>query len=142
MNKAIQVGNLGSDPRVGQLPSGTPATDFNIAVNRRYTQNGQQVEETVWFKVRTYRNLAQNCGRFLGKGSKVLVEGRMAAPEPYINPRDGKAYATNVIIAERVEFLSTANGASANEELDGAMAAAAGAAVVTEEEMLSASVDF
>ena len=141
MNHGALIGNLGSDPRVGQLPSGQPATDFTMAVNRRFTSNGQLVEETTWFKVRTFRNLAVNCGKYLSKGRQVSVEGRIGQPEAYIG-RDGKAYAINVIYASNVEFLGTPNGAAANQELDGAMAAAAGAAVVTEDEMMAASVDF
>ena len=141
MNHGTLIGNLGSDPRVGQLPSGQAATDFTMAVNRRYVTNGQTVEETVWFKVKTYRNLAANCGRYLAKGRQVAVKGRVGQPEPYIGS-DGKPYAINVLFAESVEFLGTPNGAAANQELDGAMAAAAGAAVVTEAEMMSASVDF
>ena len=141
MNTGTWIGNLGSDPRVGQLPSGQAATDFTMAVNRRFTSNGQLVEETVWFKVKTYRNLAANCGKYLGKGSKVAVKGRVGQPEPYIG-RDGKPYAINVLVAENVEFLTTASGAVANQELDGAMAAASAAAVVTEDEMMAASVEF
>ncbi|MCO5246824.1 MAG: single-stranded DNA-binding protein [Anaerolineae bacterium] len=112
-----------------------------MAVNRRYVTNGQTVEETVWFKVKTYRNLAANCGKYLAKGSKVAVKGRVGQPEPYIG-RDGKPYAVNVLFAENVEFLTTASGAAANQELDGAMAAASAASVVSEDEMMAASVDF
>ena len=141
MNHGTLIGNLGSDPRVGQLPSGQPATDFTMAVNRRFTSNGQLVEETTWFKVRTFRNLAANCGKYLSKGRQVSVEGRIGQPEAYIGS-DGKAHAINVIYASNVEFLGTPNNAAANQELDGAMAAAAGAAVVTEDEMMAASVEF
>ena len=141
MNTGTWIGNLGSDPRVGQLPSGQAATDFTMAVNRRFTSNGQLVEETTWFKVKTYRNLAANCGKYLAKGSKVAVKGRVGQPEPYIG-RDGKPYAVNVLFAENVEFLTTASGAAANQELDGAMAAASAASVVSEDEMMAASVDF
>ena len=141
MNTGTWIGNLGSDPRVGQLPSGQAATDFTMAVNRRYVTNGQTVEETVWFKVKTYRNLAANCGKYLAKGRQVAVQGRIGQPEAYIT-NDGKARAVNVIYASNVEFLGTPNNAAANQELDGAMAAAAGAAVVTEDEMMAASVEF
>ena len=141
MNTGTWIGNLGSDPRVGQLPSGQAATDFTMAVNRRYVTNGQTVEETVWFKVKTYRNLAANCGRYLAKGRQVAVKGRVGQPEPYIGS-DGKPYAINVLFAENVEFLTTASGAAANQELDGAMAAASAASVVSEDEMMAASVDF
>ena len=141
MNESILTGNLGADPRSNTLPNGTNVCDFSMAVNRRYTTNGTQVEETVWVKVTAWRNLAINCGRFLSKGSKVLVTGRLEQPEIF-QGRDGKWRAINHVTATNVEFLGTPNGAAANEELDGAMAAAAGAAVVTEAEMMSASVEF
>ncbi|MCB0057125.1 MAG: single-stranded DNA-binding protein [Caldilineaceae bacterium] len=144
MNESILTGNLGADPRSITLPNGTNVCDFNMAVNRRYTTNGQQVEETVWVKVTAWRNLAINCGRFLSKGSKVLVTGRMEQPELF-QGRDGVWRAINHMTATNVEFLTTSGGAIANEELDGAMAAAAGTAVsgeVTEAEMMSASVEF
>ena len=141
MNQATYTGNLGADPRSVTLQNGTNVCDFNVAVNRRYTTNGQQVEETVWVKVTAWRNLAINCGRFLSKGSKVLVTGRLEQPEIF-EGRDGKWRAINHMTATNVEFLSSPNGAAANQELDGAMAAAAGAAVVTEDEMMAASVEF
>ena len=141
MNQSICTGNLGADPRSTTLQNGTNVCDFNVAVNRRYTTNGQQVEETVWVKVTAWRNLAQNCARFLSKGSKVLVTGRMEQPELF-QGRDGVWRAINHMTATNVEFLTTANGAAANQELDGAMAAASAAAVVTEDEMMAASVDF
>jgi len=144
MNESILTGNLGADPRSNTLPNGTNVCDFSMAVNRRYTTNGTQVEETVWVKVTAWRNLAINCGRFLSKGSKVLVTGRLEQPEIF-EGRDGKWRAINHMTATNVEFLSSPNGAAANQELDGAMAAASAAAVngeVTEAEMMSASVEF
>ena len=72
--KIILVGNLGSDPERRATPDGTPVTSFSVATNKRWTtKDGQQGEKTVWWRVTTFRGLAETCAKYLTKGRQVLV---------------------------------------------------------------------
>ena len=74
----IIVGNVGKDPEMRYTPSGQAVTSFSIATNRQYTTgNGEQVKETVWFRVTTWGKQAEVCNQYVKKGMKVLVEGRL-----------------------------------------------------------------
>lgn len=109
----ILIGNLGRDPEMRYTPSGQPVTSFSVATNRRYTNaNGEQVEETLWFRVTTWGKLAETCNQYLKKGSKVLVEGRLTGDPRTGGPRiwngqDGQPRASFEVTAQTVRFLST-----------------------------------
>jgi single-strand DNA-binding protein len=78
----IIVGNLGKDPEMRYTPSGQAVTNFNVATNRQYTgSDGNQVKETIWFRVSTWGKQAETCNQYLKKGSRVLIEGRLI-PDP------------------------------------------------------------
>jgi len=78
LNKIILIGNVGADPEMRYTPDGNAVTSFNIATNYRYTtSSGEAKEETEWFKVITWRKLAEQCNQFLAKGRQVYVEGRL-----------------------------------------------------------------
>jgi single-strand DNA-binding protein len=109
----IIVGNLGKDPELRYLASGQAVCDFNIATSRQYTSsNGQQVKETIWFRITTWGKQAETCNQYLKKGSKVLVEGRLSpdpatgGPKTYTK-KDGTPGASYDITASTVRFLSS-----------------------------------
>jgi len=78
LNKIMLIGNLGRDPELQVTAEGTPVTKFSLAVNRKYkTGTGELKEETEWFTIVTWRQLAEICERYLHKGSKVYIEGRL-----------------------------------------------------------------
>ena len=80
LNKLLIIGNLGSDPEMRYTPNGNPVTSFTVATNRRYkTSEGEDREETEWFRVSAWNRLAENCNQFLQRGSKVYVEGRLSS---------------------------------------------------------------
>lgn len=114
----ILVGNLGRDPEMRYLPSGDPVTSFSVATNRQYTSgSGEQVKETVWFRVSVWGKMAEACNQYLKKGSKVLIEGRLVADQATGGPRiwtgqDGQARASFELRAQTVRFLSTRGEAS------------------------------
>lgn len=109
-NQIIVEGFLGQDPEMRFTPNGTPVTNFSVAVNRRWTtQDGQDGEETVWFRVAAWNGQAEPCNQYLKKGSRVLVKGRMREPSAWIN-QQGDARSTNEITAEQVIFLDRPNG--------------------------------
>jgi single-strand DNA-binding protein len=109
----IVVGNLGRDPEMRYTPSGQAVTNLNVATNRQYTaSDGNQVKETIWFRVSTWGKTAENCNQYLKKGSKVLIEGRLNPDPATGGPRvftrqDGSSGATFEITAQTIRFLST-----------------------------------
>src|SRR5512145_2346503 len=109
----IVVGNVGKDPEMRYTPSGQAVTSFSVATSRSYTgSNGQQVKETVWFRISAWGKLAETCNNYLKKGSKVLIEGRLA-PDPATggpriwNKQDGSSGASFEVTANTVRFLSS-----------------------------------
>ena len=109
----IIAGNLGRDPEMRYIPSGQPVTSFAVATSRKYTNNaGQQIEETIWFKVTTWGKQAEVCNQYLKKGSKVLVEGSLKGDPNTGSPRiwtkqDGTPGASFEVTANTVRFLSS-----------------------------------
>lgn len=109
----IVVGNVGRDPEMRYTPSGQAVTSFSVATSRNYTNSaGQQVKETIWFRVSAWGKQAETCNTYLHKGSKVLVEGRLTADPASGGPRvftrqDGTTGSSFEISASMVRFLST-----------------------------------
>ena len=109
-NKVLLIGNVGNDPEMRYTPNGDPVTDFRMAVNRRWTTaDGEQHEETEWFRVTAWRRLAEQVNQYLVKGRRVYVEGRLSS-SAYID-REGQARASLDVNAFTVLFLDRAGGA-------------------------------
>ena len=84
MNKIILIGNLTRDPELRTTPNGYAVCDFTIAVNRRRSgqqQAGQQGDAD-FFRITAWRQLGENCAKYLSKGRKVFGNG--AAERPYL----------------------------------------------------------
>ncbi|MGZ6338820.1 MAG: single-stranded DNA-binding protein [Candidatus Limnocylindrales bacterium] len=80
--KMLLIGNLGRDPEMRYTPSGRPVTQFTLAVNRNTkNQAGEWQEQTEWFRVTAWGQLAERTAEQLRKGSKVFVEGRFQSRE-------------------------------------------------------------
>ena len=95
MNKVILVGNLTRDPELAQTPSGISVCKFSIAVNRDYTNaNGER--DADFINIVTWRNLADNCAKYLVKGSKVAVCGSLQTSS-YEDRNGEKRYRTDVV---------------------------------------------
>ena len=116
--KLIIIGRLGRDPESRVTPDGTPVTSFSVATDRRWTDaNGQQQSRTTWFRVITWRRLAETCAEYLSKGALVAVEGEVQEPKPYAG-RDGAWHASLDVTAAAVKFLSS-KGERASEDSGG-----------------------
>ena len=99
------IGNLTRDPELRTTQSGVSVCTFTVAVNRRKTQN-QQHPEADFFRVTAWRELGENCAKWLIKGRKVAVVGPVSVSTYHGN--DGKTYANLEVLAQDVEFLSQA----------------------------------
>ncbi len=112
----IIVGNVGRDPEMRYTPSGQAVTSFSVATSRQYNnQQGQQVKETIWFRVSAWGKQAEVVSQYLKKGSKVLVEGRLNADPNTGGPRtfqrqDGTTGTSFEVTAQTVRFLTPKGG--------------------------------
>ena len=109
VNKAIIVGNLGSDPEVRYTPSGHPVASFNVATTESWTKDGDKQEKTEWHRIVLWRKQAELAGKYLSKGSKVYIEGKLETRK--WEDQNGQTRYTTEIIGQNVQFLdSKGNG--------------------------------
>lgn len=103
MNKIMIIGNLTKAPELRSTQDGTPVCGFTVAVNRQRTKNNPEPGAD-FFNVNAWRGLGENCAKFLDKGRKVAVTGRISLRTW---EKDGKHGASLEVLAEDVEFLSS-----------------------------------
>ena len=107
MNKLTIIGNLCKDPELRTTQSGVSVCTFTVAVNKRQRQNAQNGQpEADFFRVSAWRELGENCAKWLIKGKKVAVVGSVSVSTYTGN--DGRTYANLDVLAQDVEFLSPA----------------------------------
>jgi single-strand DNA-binding protein len=106
VNRVELVGWIGAEPRSRFIPSGTAVCDFRVATNRPAGRNeaGERVVEAEWTTVEAWDKLAEQCGRFLHKGSRVRVVGSLQTQSWEDRESGQKRYKT-VVRAEEVLFL-------------------------------------
>ena len=120
MNKVSLIGNLTRDPEMSETPSGIPYCRLGIAVNRPYSgSDGERA--TDFFNITVWRAQAENCGRYLKKGSKVSVVGSLQNRS--YEDKDGIKRNVTDVIANEVEFLTPKNAQSSDETDGGAVSA-------------------
>ena len=114
LNKIMLIGNLGRDPEMSYTPDGTAVTKFSLAVSRRSKDRdtGERREETTWFNIVAWRQLAETMNQYLHKGSKVYIEGRMTSRK-YTN-KDGMEVTAWEVVASEMEMLEP-KGASSQQ---------------------------
>ena len=113
MNKILIIGNLGSDPEMRYTPNGNPVTSFTVATNRRYrTSDGENREETEWFRISAWNRLAETCNQYLQKGSKVYLEGRLSSRTYTAN--DGTTRVSLDVNASEVRFIDSRNNSGSD----------------------------
>lgn len=77
VNKVILVGNLGADPEIRHLESGSKVANISVATSETYVKNGEKNEQTEWHKVELWDRLADLCEKYLSKGRTVYIEGKI-----------------------------------------------------------------
>ena len=105
VNKAILIGNLGSDPEVRYTASGTPVASFSIATNEKWTDksSGEKKEKVEWHRIVAWGRLGEICGEYLSKGRQVYIEGRIQTRS--WDDRDGNKRYTTEIVAQSMTML-------------------------------------
>lgn len=104
MNKLTIIGNVVRDPEMRTTQSGINVCSFTVAVNRRVKGDSQAAD---FFRVTAWRQLGENCHKFLAKGRKVAVTGPVSV-NTYTN-QNGETRANLDVTAEDVEFLTPRN---------------------------------
>ena len=105
LNKIMLIGNLGRDPEMNVTSDGTPFTKFTLAVNRRTkSSSGERHEETEWFNIVAWRQLAETFNTYLHKGSKVYIEGRLTQRK--YTDKNGVERTMIDVVASDFEFLT------------------------------------
>lgn len=100
----VVVGHLGRDPEMKYTQDGTPVTSFSIATTRKWKgKDGQEQEETTWFRVAAWGKLGETCNQYLSKGRLVLVEGTISASA--YKSKESEARASLELRANTVRFL-------------------------------------
>lgn len=102
MNKVILIGRLTADPELRTTPNGISVATFTLAVNRNFSSASGE-READFIRCVTFRNQADTVARYIGKGSKVAVEGRIQTGS-YEAPDGTRRYTTDVV-CDTVEFL-------------------------------------
>ncbi|MFH1216053.1 MAG: single-stranded DNA-binding protein [Pseudomonadota bacterium] len=109
INKAIIIGNLGTDPEIRYTQSGTAMANFSVATTEKWKgQDGQMQEQTEWHRIVVFSRLAEICGEYLSKGSKVYIEGRIQTRS--WEDKDGNKRYTTEIVARDMKMLSPKGG--------------------------------
>ncbi len=114
LNKAMLIGNLGKDPELRMTGGGMPVCQFSIATTERRKDgtSGQWVDQTEWHNVVTFGKTAENCSKYLKKGSQVFIDGRIQTRK--WQDKEGKDRYTTEIIGNSVQFLSRTVGSQGN----------------------------
>lgn len=117
LNKVMIIGNLGADPELKYTPSGAPVTTFRVAVSRTWrTPEGENREETEWFRVVAWNKLAEICNEYLRKGSKVYVEGRL---QTRTWEKDGQKQYMTELIANDMQILDSRQSPAVEQRASG-----------------------
>ena len=105
INKVILIGNLGADPEIRYTQNGTQVATFNLATTERWRgQDGQTQEQTEWHRIVAWAKLAEICGEYLHKGSRVYIEGKLQTRK--WQDQGGADRYTTEIIARAMKMLT------------------------------------
>jgi single-strand DNA-binding protein len=110
VNKVIIIGNLGKDPEVRYLPSGSAICNITVATSRQWKDktSGERQEETEWHRITFFDRMAEIAGEYLKKGKPVYVEGRLKTRK-YTDKDGVEKYATDIVATE-MQLLGSREG--------------------------------
>lgn len=115
INRVVISGNLTRDPELRATASGMPVLGFGVAVNdrRKNQQTGEWEDYPNFIDCTMFGARAESVSRFLSKGSKVAIEGKLRWSQW---ERDGQKRSKIEIIVDEIEFMTSRNAASTNQQ--------------------------
>ena len=114
-NRVILIGHLTRDVELKYTPNGTAIGQFGIATNRNYkdTSTGENKQEVMFIDIKVFGRSAEIANQYLHKGSKALIEGRLAL-EQWVS-KSGQKMSKHIVIAEKIQFMDSKNQNSGQE---------------------------
>ena len=107
------IGNVGKDPEIRHLESGTAVANITVATTERYKdRNGELQEQTEWHNVVLWRGLADVTERFVRKGSQIFIEGKIRSRS--WEDQSGQKRYTTEIVADNMQLLGRRSDNPAN----------------------------
>jgi len=118
LNRAQIIGNLVRDPEIKTTANGSTVASFSVATSLVWTdQSGQKQEKVEFHNLVAWKKLAEVCGQYLHKGSKVFVEGRLQTRD--WEGQDGiKRYRTEIIVENLIMLSPSTKPAEQNQETE------------------------
>ncbi len=110
LNKVLLIGNLTRAPELRYTPGGSAVCEFGLAMNRKFSAgDGKDRDETCFVDIVVWGKQAENCNRYLEKGSSAFIEGRLNYDQ-WQDKESGAKRSRLRVVAERVQFLGRAGG--------------------------------
>lgn len=119
INKVILIGNLGQDPETRYTQSGAAVTNFSMATSESWKdkQSGDHEERTEWHRCVAFGRVAEVCGEYLRRGSKVYVEGQLRTRK-WQDQAGVDRYTTEIVVRE-MQMLGDRGGADNSQHASG-----------------------
>jgi single-strand DNA-binding protein len=106
LNKVLLIGNVTRDPELRKTEGGTPVCSFGLATNRTWTtEKGEKTEEVDYHRIVAWQKLAELCDKYLRKGRKVYVEGRLTTRS--WTGQDGQPKTTTEVVLDDLILLDS-----------------------------------
>jgi len=126
LNKVMLIGSLGADPELRQTSSGQSVCEMRIATNESWFDKAanERKDRTEWHRLIIWGKVGENCAKYLSKGKRVYVEGRIQTRE--WEDKDGNKRWTTEIVANNVQFLSSKGEGGAQRSSGGGTSSGGG----------------
>jgi single-strand DNA-binding protein len=118
LNKVLLLGNLTRQPELRYTSGGMAVCEFGLAMNRRFSVNNQDREEVCFVDIVVWGKQAENCGKYLEKGSQVMLEGRLQLDQ-WQDKDTGAKRSKLRVVAEGIQFLNKSDKAAGAYEPEG-----------------------
>lgn len=118
VNKVILVGNLGKDPEIRMLESGTKVATFSMATTEKFKDKvtGEQRSQTDWHNIVMWRNMAELAEKYLRKGMQIYLEGKLRTRS--WQDKDGNNRYTTEVVAESMVMMSRGGDGSSSTTMN------------------------
>jgi single-strand DNA-binding protein len=97
------IGHLGRDPETRYSPNGDAITGFTVAVSEKWGKGDEKKEHTEWFRVQSFKTLAEIAGKYLKKGNPVFLQGRLRTRK--WKDKEGAERFSTELIADKIQLL-------------------------------------